>query len=310
MNAKSKPGGGALPAVVQAALWAAAAAALHSLVPVAVRLLSDSMASIEIVFLRNLIGLSALLTFYAWRGFGALRTRRIGLHFQRNVLNFAGMWLWFAALGLMPLGQAVALHFTVPLMAVLLAVAILGERPGPRRWAATLIGFCGVLVILRPGMIEIGVPALLVLGSAISYAGVSTYTRVLGRTESAGATTFYYQLMLTLFAAGPALWVWRMPGLHDVPALLLVAFAGTLAPYCLIRAYMKAEASFVAPCDFLRLPFTTLMAMLLFGEPTELWTWVGAAVIFSSTTFISRYEMRAAQKQAEDHDRRDHTKDR
>ncbi len=96
MNAKNEPGGGALPAVVQAALWAVAAAAFHSLVPVAVRLLSDSMASIEIVFLRNLIGLSALLTFYAWRGFGALRTRRIGLHFQRNVLNFAGMWLWFA----------------------------------------------------------------------------------------------------------------------------------------------------------------------------------------------------------------------
>lgn len=288
--------GGAIPLVLKGVLWAVGAAAFHSLVPVAVRLLAGSMPAIEIVFLRNLIGLTALLAFFAWRGFGNLRTARLGMHFQRNVLNFAGMWFWFIALGMMPLGQAVALHFTVPLMAVLLAVMILGERPSALRWAATFIGFCGVLVILRPGVIEVGVPAMLVLGSALSYAGVATYTRVLGRTENASVTTFYYQLMLTVFAAGPAIWVWQMPGWDDVPALLLVAFSGTLAPYCLIRAYMYTEASMIAPVDFLRLPFTTLMAMLLFGEPTEIWTWVGAIIIFSSTTFITRHEARAARR--------------
>jgi drug/metabolite transporter (DMT)-like permease len=195
----------------------------------------------------------------------------------------------------MPLGQAVALHFTVPLIVVLLAVMILGERPKPLRWAATLIGFCGVLVILRPGLIAIGLPAMMVLGSALSYAGVGIYSRVLGRTDAPAVTTFYYQLMLTLFAAVPTLMVWRTPGLNDVPALILVAFAGTVAPYCLIRAYMHAEASMVAPIDFLRLPFTTLMAIFLFAEPTELWTWVGAAIIFASTTFITRREAKAAR---------------
>lgn len=285
-----------MPTLLKGALWAVTAAAFHSLVPVAVRLLSDAMPAIEIVFLRNLFGLTALLAFFAWRGLGQLRTRRIGMHFQRNVLNFAGMWLWFAALGMMPLGQAVSLHFTVPLMAVLLAVVILGERPGVARWAATFVGFCGVLVILRPGMIEVGLPALMVLGSAISYAGVSTYTRVLGRTESPIVTTFYYQLMLTAFAAGPALFLWRMPGWDDVPALMLVAFAGTVAPYCLIRAYKLAEASTIAPVDFLRLPFTTLMAMVLFGEPTDPWIWVGAAIIFFATTYITRREVRMARE--------------
>ena len=291
--------GGAIPVVLKGALWATAAAAFHSLVPVAVRLLSDSMPAIEIVFLRNLIGLMALFGFFAWRGLGRLHTARIGLHFQRNVLNFAGMWLWFAALGLMPLGQAVALHFTVPLIVVLLAVLILGERPKPLRWLATLIGFCGVLVILRPGMIAVGLPAVMVLGSALSYAGVSIYTRVLGRTDSPAVTTFYYQLMLTLFAAIPALWVWRTPGWHDVPSLILIAVVGTVAPYCLIRAYTYAEASFLAPVDFLRLPFTTLMAIFLFAEPTELWTWVGAAIIFASTTFITRREARAVRSRGQ-----------
>ena len=125
MSAEERPGGAA-PALLKGALWSVAAAGFHSFVPVAVRLLSESMPAIEIVFLRNLIGLVAVLGFFAWRGLDRLRTARIGLHFQRNVLNFAGMWLWFAALGLMPLGQAVALHFTVPLMVVLLAVMILG----------------------------------------------------------------------------------------------------------------------------------------------------------------------------------------
>ncbi len=185
---------------LRGALWAIAAAAFHSLVPLAVRLLSDSLPPVEIVFLRNLIGLGALGAYFAWRGFGALKTRRIAIHAQRNVLNFAGMWLWFAALGVMPLGQAVALHFTVPLMAVVLAVIFLRERPGALRWTATFIGFGGVLIILRPGTIEIGPAAMLVLGSAISYAGVGIYTRVLGRTDDAAVTTFYYLLMLTVFA--------------------------------------------------------------------------------------------------------------
>ena len=203
----------ALPVALRGAMWAVAAAVFHSLVPVAVRMLSGSLPAIEIVFLRTLIGLMALMVFFCWRGLGNLRTERIGLHVQRNTLNFFGMWLWFAAIALMPLGQAIALHFTVPLMAVLLAVLILGERPGARRWTGTFVGFCGVLVILRPGVVEIGWPAMMVLGSALSYAGVGIYTRVLGRTEDPAVTTFYYQLMLTIMAIVPALMVWVAPGL-------------------------------------------------------------------------------------------------
>ena len=274
------------------ALWAIAAAAFHALVPLAVRLLSDTLPPVEIVFLRNLIGLGALGAYFAWRGFGALKTRRIALHAQRNVLNFAGMWLWFAALGVMPLGQAVALHFTVPLMAVLLAVIFLHERPSVPRWTATFIGFAGVLVIVRPGMIDFGPAAMLVLGSALSYAGVGIYTRVLGRTDDAAVTTFYYLLMVTVLAAGPALWMWAAPGWNEVPALILVAVAGTVAPYCLIQAYRLAEASFVAPLDFLRLPLTALVAFLAFGETSDGWTWAGAAIIFASTTYITRREVR------------------
>ena len=147
--------------------WGVAAFVCYSLIPIGVRLAGTSMPPIEILFFRNVFGFTVFFAFFAWRGFGNLKTGRFGLHLQRNIVNFAGMWLWFAAVSAMPLGQAVALHFTVPLMVVLLAVMILRERPGPLRWAATLIGFCGGLVILRPGTNAVGLPAMMGLGAAL-----------------------------------------------------------------------------------------------------------------------------------------------
>jgi drug/metabolite transporter (DMT)-like permease len=99
--------------------------------------------------------------------------------------------------------------------------------------------------------------------------------------------------MLTLFALPPALFVWVAPGPGDIPALLLLGAAGTAAPYCVIRALRHAEASALSPFSFLRLPFTAGFAFLLFGEPTEIWTWAGAALIFAAAWYNARAERRA-----------------
>lgn len=268
-------------------------ALFYSLVPVGVRLLSQQqMPPIEIVFFRNAIGFVLFLAFFSWRGFGSLRTSRFGLHLQRNIANFIGMWLWFTALTLMPLSKAIALHFTEPMMAAILAVLVLGERPGVRRIGALIAGFAGVLIVLRPGAIPLGTASLMVLGSAFLYACVSVYSRALGRTDVASTTTFYYQAMLTVFSLIPAIWVWVWPGWADLPGLLLIGGFGTMAPYCMIRAFRMAEATLILPVGFLRLPFTAGMAFLLFAEATEIWTWIGAAVIFSATYFMTRGEAR------------------
>lgn len=277
---------------IQGAAWAAVAATMHSLVAVGVRLLSGNMPPIEIVFFRNAIGLTLFTAFFAWRGFGSLRTQRFSLHVQRNICNFVGMWFWFAAIAAMPLSKAIALHFTEPLMTALLAVLLLKESAGRSRWVAIAAGFVGVLIVLRPGVIPIGLPALMVLGSAILYSGVGIYSRVLGRTDAASTTTFYYQGMLTLFALVPALFVWVRPTLADVPGLIVLAAAGTAAPYCVIRAYRHAEASALSPFSFLRLPITAAFAFLMFGEATGLWTWFGAALIFSAAYFNTWAERR------------------
>lgn len=272
--------------------WALAAFLCYALVPIGVRMSGSHIPPIEIVFFRNVIGFAVFIAFFAWRGFGSLRTEKFGLHLQRNIANFVGMWLWFAALAAMPLAKAVTLHFTEPMMAAVLAVLVLKEKPGYRRLVAIAGGFIGILIVLRPGAIPIDWPVFAVLGSALFYACVSTYTRFLGRTEAASTTTFYYQAMLTAFSLPPALWVWVTPGWDDLPGILLVGVFGTAAPYFIIRALRHAESTLVSPLGFLRLPFTAGFAWLLFSEPTEVWTWIGAAVIFSAAYFMTRGEAR------------------
>ncbi len=297
MTTPSPPGRGGMTShdVMQGVFWSVLAAIFHAFIPIGVRMLSDRLPSIEIVLFRNAMGLMFFMALFSWRGLGFLKTRNIGLHFQRNLANFGGMWLWFAALGLMPLAKAIALHFTVPIWATMMAIVVLAERPGRRRLIATAIGFIGVLIILRPGTVPIGLAALMVLGSAFLYAGVGIYSRVLGRTDDPATTTFYYQLMLSVFALGPALFVWVPPVWDDLPGLALVAAAGTLAPYFQIRAFKHAEASVVTPIDFLRLPIASSVAWVLFGETTEAWTWFGAAVIFASTYTMTVAASRAAK---------------
>jgi drug/metabolite transporter (DMT)-like permease len=196
---------------------------------------------------------------------------------------------------MLPLSKAVALHFTLPLMVVVLAMIFLRERPGPVRIVCTLIGFAGVLAILRPGAVPIGTAALLVLSSALCYAGVGIFTRALGRTDAPSTTTFYYQSMVAAFAFVPTLFVWVTPSLADIPALLLLAVAGTAAPYCLVRGMVHAEATIVEPLEYLRLPFTATLAWIIFSETTDGWTWAGAAIIAASAYYMARHEHRAAR---------------
>ncbi len=298
MSSSTPPGRGGLlsPNIMHGVLWALLAGALYSLVPVGVRLVSDRLPAIEIVFFRNFFGFVVFLAIFAWRGGYSLKTRRFGFHLQRNIFNFIGMWLWFAALTMMPLGKAVALHFTEPLWVAVLAILFLGERPGIYRWGGIAVGFSGILIILRPGAIPIDLAALMVLGTAFSYATVVIYSRSLARTDQPATTTIYYQGMLSVFAFVPMLWVWVSPGWQDVPGLLLVSTVGTAAPYCIIRAYKYAEASILAPLNFLRLPITVTFAYLLFGEATSLWVWLGAGVIFGAAYMMTRGEIRAAAK--------------
>ena len=283
--------------VLRGVAWAVVSMAMFTFTPVFVRFLSSDMGAVEIIFHRSLIATVALLAWFVWTDISRLRTRVFKSHVGRAALNFGGMALWFQAIVSMPLAEATALHFTLPLYTVIFAAMFLGERVGWRRWSATAVGFLGALIVLRPGAVPISAEAMMVLGSAAFYGGAVVMIKLLTRTDAALPIAFYSNLLMGVIALVPTVFLWKGPALSDIPLLLALAAIGTAAPYCFTRALVNLDASVVAPLDFLRLPFTALAAWLIFAEVPDRWTWIGAAVIFGSTTYVARREARLKERQ-------------
>jgi drug/metabolite transporter (DMT)-like permease len=280
------------PTVLKAVTIAVLSMVLFSTTHVSVRFLSDTMSTFEIVFWRMLLSMAMLMPWFAWKGIHLLRTQRPGLHAIRAVVNFGGMFLWFYAISFVPLGKAVAIHFTLPLFLLVLAAIFLRERVGIRRITATLVGFGGALVILQPGSAEIGWPELMILGSAVLYATTVIFLKHMLRTETPLAVTFYTNAFIFLFCIPPAIWFWVGPNVDDIVPILVIGVTGTFAPLMYASALRMVDASIIAPTDFLRLPITAGFAFALFGEIPTLWVWVGGGVIFTSTWYITARESR------------------
>ena len=281
--------------ILNGVIWAVVSMVLFTITPVLVRQLGTDMTPVEIIFHRSVISAVGIGAFFLWRDIGGLRTRVLRIHLARSFINLVAIATWFQAILMMPLTEATALHFTLPLFTVILAALFLSEQVGWRRWCATIIGFLGVLIVLRPGIVEVGLPEFLVLASALFYAGAVIFIKHLTKTDGALAIAFYANVFMALIAAIPVIFLWRGPSLDEVPLLFLMAAVGTAAPYCLTRALHLLEASLVAPMDFLRLPFTAVAAWLVFAEIPDNWTWVGAGVIFGATSYIARREARLAR---------------
>ena len=272
-------------------LAAAAFAAMTALV----RYLGRDMHAFEIAFFRNFYGLLFMAPWLARTGWRGLRTRRTGAYGLRAAFGLTAMLLWFWAVTLMPLGDAVALSFTAPLFTSVAAVAVLGERMGVRRTAALLAGFAGALVILRPGVIPVSLPAVLVLTSSVFIACSITTVKILARSESPSAIVTWMGLYMTPMSLIPAVFVWRWPGLAETVELVVMGGFATLGQVAMTRAYAATEATIVLPFDYARLPFAAAIAYLAFAEVPDGWTWVGAAVIAAATVYIAHREARLAR---------------
>jgi drug/metabolite transporter (DMT)-like permease len=285
----------AIPAPIQGALYMTAAAFCFSVMNVFVRLATEEMAALEVAFFRNFFALVFMLPWLIRSGFGALRTTRIKLHLLRSFFALLTMITWFSALAILPLSEAVALNFTVPLFATAGAALILGEVVRARRWTATAIGFLGTLIILRPGFAEVTPAMALPVLAALSMACATLTVKSLSRTESAATVVIYMTLILTPLSLIPALFVWQWPSWETLIYLVGLGGSGALAHLLLTIAYGKADASAVIPFDYARLPFVAVIAYFLFGEIPDLWTWLGAAVIAASAIYIAHREARVAK---------------
>jgi len=286
----------AIPAPVQGALYMTAAAFCFSVMNVIIRVVAAEIHPMEIAFFRNFFALLVMLPWLAGVGFKGLRTQRLGLQIWRAVIGLSAMLLWFTSVALLPLGEAVALNFTVPLFATAGAALILGEVVRARRWSATAVGFLGVIIILRPGFTDftpiMGLPIL----AAVFMASSILIVKSLSRTESPSAIVLYMNLILTPLSLVPALFVWRWPGWEMLGYLAVLGMLASLAHILLTRSYTKADASAIMPFDYARLPFVAAIAYFAFGEVPGIWTWVGAGVIAGSAIYIARREAALARE--------------
>jgi drug/metabolite transporter (DMT)-like permease len=284
----------ALPAPVRGGLWMTAAGFCFAGMNVLIRQLAQDMHPFEVVFFRNLGGLAFMLPWLVRTGTAGLRTDHHRYYLGRSFMGFLSMLLWFSALALMPVAEATALSFTSPLFATIFAVILLQEAVRARRWTATLIGFVGAMIILRPGMSELGLAHWLVLASS-ALAGINAIlVKQLTRSESANAIVTYMTLYIVPMSLVPALFVWTAPPLYTWPLIVLLGFLATIGHQAMTRAFAATDTSIVMSFDYARLPFAAVIAWFVFGEVADLWTWVGAAVIVGASTYIAHREAKVA----------------
>lgn len=275
---------------VKAALLIIFAGLLFSSMNAMIRHVSSELHPLEIVFFRSLFGFAAMMPWLTRQGFRVLRTRRPGLIGMRTLLGFISMAMWFSALAIVPLGNAVALGFTAPLFAAVAAVFVLREKIRARRISALLIGFAGMLIILRPGAQSISAGEVMVVVSALTMALSVITMKILTRTEQVGSLVVYQTMLTTPIALIPALFVWTWPSAEMWLWVILIGIVASTAHMAFTRAFSLADTMYLMPFDYLRLPQVAFLGWMLFGEPTDLYTWIGAAIIAASSVYVAHRE--------------------
>jgi drug/metabolite transporter (DMT)-like permease len=264
-----------------------------------VRLASADLHAFEIAFFRNLFGMLVLVPWFARFGLRPFKTRRLGLHVVRNLVQVAILLSFFVALTITPLALATALSFIAPVFATILAIVFFREVVGVRRWTAILLGFVGTYVILRPGVIPMTIGPLLVIVSSLFFSVSLTIMKLLSRTESTVTITCYSASLLTAFALVPAAFFWQWPTWEQLGLLVTLGLIATSSQMFFIQAMKIADMNVVMPVFFFQLIWVALVAYLAFGEIPDVYTLLGGAMVFASTFYIAYRERTVAASGAQ-----------
>jgi len=281
-----------LPENLRGILWLILGAFLFVLVDVFVKMLGRKFDPFQLALFRYAIGWIVLAPIFIRMGRSNLRTQHIGLHLLRMVLAFAAQLGVFVSVIYMLLADATAFMFTKPLFTTVVAVLLISEAVSARRWVATLVGFVGVLIMVRPGSDSMDPVALIAIGAAMTFAVANVLIRMLARTEPPNRILFYYHIGGIVAFTGPAIWVWRTPVGNEWLLLIAIGVITTAGMVCYIRAFSVGEPSAVGPSENVRLIYAALFGYFLFSEIPSIWTGIGAAIIVASTYYIARDEAR------------------
>jgi len=274
--------------IIGVALMLGAMAVLPFLDVVAKTLGNQGMPILQIVWARMAFGAVLTLPFTLRHGGpAAIRPDRPAYHTLRAALLVAATFLFFSALKYLPIADALAIFFVQPLILTAISPFVLGEKVGPRRWAAVGVGFIGTLIIIRPGFTELNPGTLLALGAGASLAVYFAMTRRISGRAPAMVTTFHTSLMGTLLTTLAILAIWEPPTLAQWGLLFLIGLIATAGHYLIVRAYDHAEASLLAPLAYTEMVMATALGWWFFGDFPDGPTFLGVAILIACATYIS-----------------------
>jgi drug/metabolite transporter (DMT)-like permease len=270
------------PSKTKAALWMAGWLALMLIVAIAGREGMRALNVFQLMEMRSLLGLLMLYPLIRINGgFAILKTARLHVHIGRNLIHYAAQLGWFFALTLIPIGQVVAIEFTMPIWTAILAAGFLGERMTVWKVTAIVLGLIGVIVIVRPATGAINPGQLIALGAAVGFGISIAVVKSLTRTEQTLAIIFWMLVVQSVAGLLPSLYVWTWPEAYVWFWVVVIAFCGTFSHYCMARAMLHADATVVIPMDFLRVPLTATAGWLIYSERLDLFTVAGTALILA-----------------------------
>lgn len=252
------------------------------------KLMSQGYSSEQVVWARTLSHLIFVLALFVPRyGWGILRTRRPGVQFVRSCMLISSTFLFFSAIRFVPIAQAASISFLTPLLVVILAGPMLGEKVTLPRVIAVIAGFVGVLIVIRPGAAVFQWASLLIVANAGCYAMYQVLTRRVAGFDAPETSVVYSALLGSVLMSAIVPFSWKTPGsLTDVLLLGSLGVLGGMGHYCIAKAMTCAPANFVSPFQYWQMVGSVTVGYLLFSEVPDAFTWVGAAVIIAAGLYV------------------------
>ena len=282
-----------------ATLWMVGALISISGMAIAGRELSSELNAFQISFTRSFLCLLSLFVLLTIIGFKKVKTQKLKLHIFRNTIHFGGQTGWLYGVALLPLAEVFAIEFTAPIWTAILATILLKEQLTRYRTASILIGFIGILIILRPGLQIIQPAALVVLFATICFASTYVFTRYMASSESPLTIIFYMNLIQLPLGLATSIPNWNMPSFELWPWAILLGLTGLGSHFCFAHAFKHADAAVVSPLDFMRLPLIAFIGFSFYDEGWDLLILLGGTIIFAGNLLNIYSEHRSFGKKSD-----------
>ena len=274
-------------------LLALLAGLLFQCLNVTIKVLTHELPPMLVAWGRWITGILVIAPFVLHSGFAGLRTQDLKLHGFRAIFHTSGYAFWYSGVALIPLATTAALSFTGPIFVTLGAALFLGEKVRWQRWAGVLVGFLGVLVVIRPGLVALEPGAMLMLAAVPLIAGSNLVAKVVAGRDTPAQIVFWQSLFGLVCFTPLGIWFWQVPTAAQCGLFLLAGIFGTAGYFLITWAFRLLDISALQPLAFVGIVWATLFDLLVFGTTADAWTFLGAGIIVAATTWIAHRESRA-----------------